>query len=215
MAVKRYKKPGLIKKIIYRFRRPKALRAYDNELSLKALGFSTPEPVGRIITYNSLGCPVDSFYICLFVEMPPLVRFFEHPDGFDRNVIAAFALYVAELHLRGVLFDDLNNSNVLVDIRPDKSVNFSLIDINRMRFMNPARVSLIERFRNISRFCYDRPDIFEFFAEKYIEAAIKIGLLDSSIDPLKFKQMAIDEKRRSDNSRRRLQILKHPLRTLR
>lgn len=213
LVVKRYRRLGAIKRIIYKFRSPKAFRAYKHALMLLDMGISTPEPAAYIIAANSLGMPVDGYYICRYTPLPPLEDYLGTPSGgFDKEVVSAFAEFVANLHLRGILFHDLNRTNVLVDKAEGAKPAFSLIDINRMEFKGERPLTLGERLDNITRFCYDRPELFAYFAEDYCEAAKKLGLIDRTLDKEAFVAQAVKEKAKADASRRRLTRLKHPFR---
>lgn len=208
LVVKRFRRLQGVKKLIYKYRKTKALRAYTHAHRLNELGVRTPSPAAYAVVYSAAGMPVDSYYVSRYEPLPPLESFFGGEGGFNRQVIEAFSGFVVGLQEKGILFDDLNCTNVLVKIEPDSRVAFSLIDINRIRFKNPADTSLSELLVNISRFCYDRPDIFEFFVNSYAKKTAPWLSLD--LDVLKAK--ALEMKKKEDASRRRLSRLKHPIR---
>ena len=76
---------------------------------------------------------------------------------------------MARLHQQGVLDIDLNSTNVLYSIQKDSQCHFSLIDINRMRFMPQGeQLPLAECMENLTRFT-GRYDLFRYVAEQYVE----------------------------------------------
>ena len=53
MIVKRFKKPDIVKKIIYSFfRKNKAEKAYKNAFEILKRGFNTPKPIAYIKEYK-------------------------------------------------------------------------------------------------------------------------------------------------------------------
>lgn len=214
LVVKRFKVLRGIKSIIYRFRSTKAFRAYKHGLMLLDIGISTPEPAGFAVMYGKFGLPTESFYISQYTPLPNLASFFGKDDDFDKAVIKAFAAFVAELHRKGVVFDDLNSTNVLVKTDSEGIATFSLIDINRMRFMPPGSLNLNQRFRNISRICYDRPALYKYFIEQYVKA-VKVDLQhteNSHISEEILIAEGLKTKKHCDKARRRLYAIKHPFR---
>lgn len=208
LVVKRFKRLAGIKRLIYRFRKTKAFRSYKHALMLLDLGVSTPEPVAYGITYGAHGFPIDSFYISRYTPLPPLEDYFGQGENFDRKVVADFARFVVSLHHRGILFEDLNSTNVLVKTAEDGPTRFSLVDLNRMVFSR-SDLSLNERFVNISRFCYDRPALFEYFVSEYLDEAARYGDVSGRNKPAKVRQ-AIKVKARCDWWRRTIYKIKHP-----
>ena len=64
LVVKRFRRPDLIKKIVYTFfRKSKAYRSYHNAKEIVARGFSTPAPVEYIET-KRYGLIDYCYYIC-------------------------------------------------------------------------------------------------------------------------------------------------------
>lgn len=133
LCVKAFGVPGIIKGLIYGlFRKPKALRAFDNAEELRALGFDTPEPVCAV-TLTECGCLRRSYYVCRYLENWSELRGIEKRSDF--NLIArALAAYMNRLHRAGVFMKDFTQGNILF-CRDDSGVyRFMLVDINRMEF---------------------------------------------------------------------------------
>lgn len=209
LVFKQYKKLGIIKQLIYKFRRNKASRAYHNALRLIESGVSTPSPVAFVNEYNGLGLLRQSYYIYEYCNDPLLETFYGTENSFDHDVISAFAFFIADLHGKGIVFKDLNKSNVLVNKKSDNSISFSLIDINRMKFLERRSLSIKGRFKNVSRFCYGFPGMFAFFVEKYIEACQKNGQISSDVDAAKLKELAIKIKHKDNTRRHLIKQMKH------
>lgn len=141
-------------RIVYRFRRSKARRSYENARILLSRGISTPEPIAWIERRNGLGMLVGSWYISRYENRMCLRdALIEYGD----SCLSAFAEFVAMLHDNGIRHDDLNNTNVRVWRHSDGAFSFDLIDLNRMKLRPDGhKLQLDESLRNICRFCaYD------------------------------------------------------------
>ncbi len=193
IIAKRFKRNGLIKKIIYTFfRRTKARRAYFNGLELLKRGFATPRPIAFIETY-SIGLLKDCFYLCEPNYDAPIGDEFEKKD-WNRPLAEAFGKYAAQLQQNGILDNDLNMNNVLFHPIEDRmDFEFSLIDINRMKFVSVgAKIPIRERLENITRFT-SKYDLFEFVVRAYARAC---GFDEESIAKAALKQKNIHDRKR-------------------
>lgn len=169
LAVKRFKRMGLFGQVGSLFRSGKALRSYSNACRLTTLGVPTPRPVACIEKRNVLGFLKDSYYICDYIDLPPICDGLAEDGYFNREMTQAFARFVASLHDKGVLHHDLNNTNVRFS-HDGKEYKFTLIDINRMKIYPPSvNVPLDECLLNITRFsCLS--DMFRCFLSAYLQA---------------------------------------------
>lgn len=135
--VKSYKVPILINRIAYTFfRATKAKRAYEYALRLLSLDILTPTPVAYIEEKQN-GLLSHAYFISLHTPMEGNLRLFGLPNNsFEetKDLAIAFAQYTAHLHEKRVLHIDYSPGNILYEKRDDGSYNFSLIDINRMKF---------------------------------------------------------------------------------
>ena len=156
-----------IKSIIYIFRKTKARRSYENALELESRDISTPAPLAYIESRGMFNRLKACMYICLYIDTVPLCTFLENTG---KKGLSDFARFVAYLHEKGILHHDLNSTNVRVKDENGKP-RFSLIDINRMKFM-PVGVSVNfeDRFNNITRFS-SLDDDYIFFVKKYLKYA--------------------------------------------
>ena len=166
--VKRFHKPAFLNRIAYTcLRTPKALRAYTNAFRLQTEGIGTPAPIAYILIYHH-GLLAESY---LITACSPLKRnmyeFRHHPLNGYEYIVTAFARFTAKLHDKGILHCDYSPGNILFDIRPDGTVDFELVDINRMRFNRP--ISPREGCKNLCRL-WGKEDFFVLLAQEYAKA---------------------------------------------
>ena len=123
-VVKNYKVPLFINRIAYTFFRPsKASRAYEYALKLRSMGIETPAPVAYI-ELKSGGLLQHSFFVSENCSYPRMMREFEEGGIAGReDILEAFAAFT-----------------------------FSIIDLNRMRFI-PMTPKMC--LANFNRFCRD------------------------------------------------------------
>ena len=131
LVVKRFKRPNLLRAVIYTFfRRSKARRSYEHAVRLRALGVDSPEPVAWS-EYRRRGLLCDSYYVSRRSDYTPLsqttARF---PAAGTLPVLEAFARFTVQLHEKGIEHRDFNHGNILWDRTPAGAYRFQLIDIN-------------------------------------------------------------------------------------
>lgn len=200
LVVKRFRRPNLIQKIVYTwFKKTKAYRSYNNAKELINRGFDTPKPVEYVETHR-LGLVDYCYYVCERTDNPPIEDLTDR-DDWSHELALAFAGYAAELHEKGVLHHDLNDTNVLYDA----DFRFSLIDLNRMCFYPlgtelPLEVCL----DNLTRFT-GRMDLFEFVVREYAKVR--------GLDIEETTQRALAIKRRHDRNWYRRKRILHPFRS--
>lgn len=167
LIVKRFKHPSLLQQVGYWFRRHKAHKAFENGQELIRRGFDTPTPIAAVELWS--GCTLQfAYYACEAVspKAEPIETYIDR-DDWNRDVARAFAQFVAQLHEAGILHNDLNDTNVLVEIDDQGEYHFSLIDINRMKFFAKGEViPTKEWIENLTRFT-GRLDLFEFVIREY------------------------------------------------
>ena len=152
--------------IVYALRSSKAKRSYYNACELLRRDISTPAPRAYIETRGRFNTLKESAYICDDMPSIPLCEVIE---TYGDVCLTAFAAFVAELHEKGILHHDLNNTNVRVNIDDDNNFLFSLIDLNRMTIFETER-QIPPRlcFKNLTRFSgFD--DGFIYFAKEYLK----------------------------------------------
>lgn len=162
VVVKRFRRPNFFQKIAYTFFcKTKAYKAFHNAKTLIERGFSTPVPIRYIETFR-FGLVDYCYFISGHDDDPPIEQLLDR-DDWDRELATHFARFVADLHARGVLHHDLNDTNV----RYSTDFRFSLIDINRMKFYPLGQdIPLRECLDNLTRFT-GRMDLFEYVVREY------------------------------------------------
>lgn len=167
LNAKRFKEPNLINRFIYAtFRKPKAVRAYENAIRMKAMGIDTPTPIGYMV--HRAGLCVKHSYLVTFQS--PLSRtMYEFGDS-DLNgrdaTVRAFARFAADLHKKGVYHKDFSPGNILFDEVEPGEYSFCVVDINRVKFVP---VSLEDGCRNFCRL-WGRKAFFEVLSDEYAKA---------------------------------------------
>lgn len=168
LNVKSYKIPIFINRIAYTFFRPtKARRAYEYALKLLSLDVTTPEPVA-FIEEKKGGLLNRSYFICLHTPLDGNMRIASEEKDFEKikDLTIAFGKFTAELHKKNVLHIDYSPGNILYKKNADGTFDFSIIDINRMKF---CEVDMETGCKNFCRMY--APDIFFTTAGKaYAEA---------------------------------------------
>ena len=180
VVVKRFRRPNFIQKIIYTFfRKTKAYRAFHNGEELIKRDFITPNPIKYIET-RRCGL-IDYCYYITGTDFNPPIE--DLTDRDDWNIVLAtdFGRFVAQLHNKGILHHDLNDTNVRFILRlaqkldsdssdGSESFDFSLIDINRMTFYPlDKEIPLNICLDNLTRFT-GRYDLFEYVVREYAKA---------------------------------------------
>jgi hypothetical protein len=153
--IKSFKKPGFIKKIIYKYFRPsKAKRSFEFGNRLLENGFLTPKPIGFIEKFDVIGLK-NSYFCCEHLEdCCTIGTIFMDKDFENREqILRRFAQFFYQMHEKGIEFLDNSLGNTLVKFENNK-YNYYLVDLNRMRFN--VKLNGFERMKNLSRLTLDR-----------------------------------------------------------
>lgn len=162
-VVKSYKIPLFVNRVAYTFFRPgKAKRAYEYALRLRAMGIETPVPVAYVEMKRG-GLLYHSYFVSENCPYPRMMREFDY-DGITgrEDILKAFAAFTADLHEKGVLHLDYSSGNILFDKRADGSIAFSILDLNRMKFVTMTPKMCLANF---NRFCRDEAVVRYVVAE--------------------------------------------------
>jgi len=148
--VKSFKIPHLVNKIAYKyFRGSKARHSFEYGIRLNELGVNTPESIAYIET-SKTGLFHQSFYISKQHVYDFTVRDligFDFPD--KENILKQFAVFTYEkLHKNGVHHLDYSRGNILITRLEKQQYDFSIVDINRMRF---EKMNYIKGLKNFSQ----------------------------------------------------------------
>lgn len=153
--VKRYKRPLWFQRLAYSFVRPtKARRAYEYALRFLQLGIATPFPVAYMESYRS-GLFLQGFFVSEEDVRPSCMPFSRGVEPMSDRMVDALAAFLWQLHRQGVLHGDLNMGNILYEEGDGDKVCFSLIDINRSRFVK-GLPTYKETIANLWRLTHNR-----------------------------------------------------------
>ena len=136
VAVKRFPVESPGKRLIYRFRATKGVRAFDHAIRLVGLGVGTPTPLAAA-EVRRRGWPTASYFCSEYIPHFREARVLRLPDTLDRaRLLEMLGAFVGRLHELGVLHLDLTAGNILLVPDPAHAdgFEFQLVDINRMRF---------------------------------------------------------------------------------
>ncbi len=166
MAVKSFKIPFFLNKIVYTFfRQSKAKRSYEYALRLQEKGVDTPVPVAYIEN-KQYGLLRDSYYACELVEYDGMMRVLRTCRLEEcRDLIVQFARFTAQTHEKEVLHLDYSPGNILFTCSGGV-YTFYLVDINRMRF---GKVSPEEGCKNLRKL-WGSKRMIEEIAREYARA---------------------------------------------
>jgi tRNA A-37 threonylcarbamoyl transferase component Bud32 len=136
VAVKRFPVASPGKRLVYRLRATKAVRAFDHAVRLAALGVGTPRPLAAVEVRQG-GWPLASYFCSAYLPEFREARELRLSGAPDRSLLLGLlGEFVGRLHELGVVHRDLTSGNIL--LVPDRTrpggVSFQLVDINRMRF---------------------------------------------------------------------------------
>ena len=137
VAVKAFAVPTWPRGFVYaHLRQSKALRSINNAQKLVELGIDTPDPVA-CIEYRDSGRLRRSYYVCRYwqhdYDLTALLYRGVTQGSNTEALLEQLARFTVAQHNRGVLHGDYNPGNILVRSRGE-SFDFSLVDLNRLRF---------------------------------------------------------------------------------
>ena len=202
-VVKSFKTPHLLNQIIYRFfRDSKARRSFDNSYKLKKIGINTPLPVGYI-EFPTRFRFKECFYISEFYDYDFEIRAIFNDKEFKEreNILKKFMEFTYKLHKKNVYHIDYSPGNILVK-KTAYGYEFSIIDVNRMKFME---FDDDLRMKSLAKLSSNQADN-EFIVKEYA----KISKLDESLLLEKLNIALVKQKQYLDN-KKRLKNLKQNL----
>lgn len=202
LVVKKFCNKGIIKQIIRSLGTSKGRRSFCNARYLLESGIPTPLPIAYIEKRSRLGLTTSSYYICEYSDMKAIADGLHEHDGFDKSMVKALADFIAAMHHKGILHNDLNSTNIIYD-KHDCEYRFSLIDLNRMRVYK-RRLTIFECLNDTTRFSY-LSEMYIYFIRCYLHA---MGWEDKLLDK------AIRIKRRHDRAYSRRKAFFKKIKTL-
>ncbi len=151
VAIKSFKSPSFINKIIYSyFRKSKAKRSYEYAQKLKTKKIGTPQPIAFVEEYDFWGLN-RSFYISEFIDAQLTYRELVEEPNFPNHetILRQFTHFCFQLHENGIEFLDHSPGNTLITQISENLYSFALVDLNRMKFHN--KMDLDKRMFNLRR----------------------------------------------------------------
>ena len=165
-VVKSFKVPHLLNQIVYRFfRASKAQRSYENAVRLQKLHINTPVPIGYV-EFPSFFLFKESYYVSEFFDYDFEIRALLSESNFEQReeILKAFVAFSFNLHNQGVFHVDFSPGNILIK-KKDSLYEFSLIDVNRMKFLPFTDELRMKAFAKLSASKEDRV----FIVEEYLK----------------------------------------------
>lgn len=164
IVVKAFKKPPFLQGLIYTFlRKSKARRAYEYALQLDALGIATHPPIAYR-EERKFGRLNNSYFASERIDYDFSIRdVLQNGENADQKILKAFVEFTFSLHRAGVLHLDYTPGNILIK-KTDKSLTFSIIDINRMKFGEVSEKQGVENFFNLTSNKQTLRDIAKLYA---------------------------------------------------
>ncbi len=161
IVVKQHHVKTFTKKLTERRRPTKSARSWNGANELLRRGISTPQPIAFFQT-NINPSMSANYFICDYMDQAHSVRkvFYAFRDGqtsYEKipagNFYNQLALFLCNMHNRGVFFRDLSAGNVLFHINKENNPEFSLIDTARAHFYNHG-INILQRIADLKRICH-------------------------------------------------------------
>ena len=161
--VKSFKVPNVINQFAYAYiRKGKAQRSYEYANLFREKGIGTPEPVAYIVKRNAWGV-TRSYYISLQVDYDYLFRDLREKRPADLEfILREFTRFTHYFHSQSVYFVDHSPGNTLIK-RTSNGVEFSLVDLNRVKFMHISPFVGLKNFYRLNA----TDDMIEIIADEY------------------------------------------------
>lgn len=149
------------KAFLDRFKPSKAKRSWNGAMELLRRGVGTAKPIAY---FEKTGDKTlkQNFYVCEHVKadcsIGELFSAFARGeetchDLTEVEVYKQFSAFTHNMHKRGIYFRDYSGGNILVNIRENNQLTFSLIDTARLRSFDGA-ISFALRIADLTRACH-------------------------------------------------------------
>ncbi|PKQ68843.1 hypothetical protein BZG01_03020 [Labilibaculum manganireducens] len=163
--VKSFKVPHFINKIAYAwFRGSKAKHSYEYGMEILRRGANTPKPIAVVEVLKN-GLFNKSYYVSVHNNYDFTIRDligFEFPD--KENILKQFAVFTYEkLHKNGIHHLDYSRGNILITKKGNGKYDFSIVDINRLKF---EKMGYLKGLKNFSQI-WASEDELEIVAREY------------------------------------------------
>ena len=171
LAVKSFRVPNFLNKIIYTFLRDsKSKKSYNNSIKINQF---VPAPIG-FIEFKKFGLLHNSYYVSEKFNYDFTIRELLFDNNFKdkKLILKLFAKFTSELHCNGIYHLDYSPGNILIK-KDNDSYIFKIVDVNRMKFID---FDLDTRAKNFSRIWLNDNDL-EYIALEYC----KLTNIDSEL----------------------------------
>ncbi|WP_018338359.1 hypothetical protein [Butyricimonas synergistica] len=161
--VKSFKKPNVVNQFAYAYiRKGKALRSFEYANLFREKGIGTPEPVAYIVFRNVWGV-TRSYYISQQVDYDYLFRDLREKRPADLEfILREFTRFTHYFHSQSIYFVDHSPGNTLIK-RTEKGVEFSLVDLNRVKFISIPPLVGLKNFCRLNA----TDDMIDIIADEY------------------------------------------------
>lgn len=166
VMVKRFKRVNPAQQIAYTFFcKTKAERAFFYAREFRRRGISTPEEVAYIELWEH-GLFTVGYFVSQVCPDPPVFPVLVPSEDYNKQLATDIAAEIAALHQAGILHGDLNLGNFLYH-KTKTGYSFTVVDINRSHLMDkqPDEDACLKNLSTVT----ERPDLFRFIAEAYIQ----------------------------------------------
>lgn len=166
-VVKAFRVPNFLNQFIYAYvRKSKAYKAFHNAQRLYALHVSTPEAIGYIEFFR-FGLLKESFFISKKFEYDfTIAHIRDDQPTYKKRVLEDFARFTYDIHKKGVWHVDYSGGNILIK-QKEEGCEFSLVDINRMKF---RPINAYEGLENFNKLWFNEEDLITI-AKTYSQLA--------------------------------------------
>lgn len=165
LNVKLFKVPHLINKFAYAWLRgSKAKHSYEYGMEMLRRGANTPEPVAVLETLKK-GLFDRSYYVSVHYKYDFTIRDLIGFNFSDKeNILRQFTRFTFEkLHKNGIHHLDYSRGNILISKLDECKYDFSIVDINRLRF---EQMPYLKGLKNFSQL-WANDDELEIVAREY------------------------------------------------
>ncbi len=150
LVVKSFKVPHVVNRFAYIYLRgSKAARSYQNALKLLNSGISTPLPVAYLECISG-GILKESYYVSLnYIHNFSLRDVLDNLIPDKQNILAQWVYFTwSHLHKQDIFHLDYSPGNTLIR-KEDENYSFSIVDLNRMKFLPINFEKGIQNFRQL------------------------------------------------------------------
>lgn len=189
LVVKRYRRYNIFQSIAYTLFKPsKAVRAWRYAAMLRSRGIGTPREVAYLETGGGRLKTVGYFVSLRCDDRPVKELLGIGDDGWRMTAgrqyaVDAVAALIAHMHDEGILYGDLNVSNILYHIADDGRCVLSVIDTDRARFKPATPRECADDLKRVTHHREVLKAVVEAYAAcRGLDAAAVVGAVMRRLD---------------------------------